>query len=385
MRRTLASSLTIGVLAATSLSGSTASAYDGMFTHRWITRQAIAHVAACRPEASASLAQLEEEIAAGSEHEDDYYLDGDTDPQTLRVERHFYRPTDESGYSRGGVQFPSSFEWGATANEQNEWDWYDGLRRYQEGDDAGAFFTLGHVVHLLQDLTVPAHTQLKTHGIPDGDAYEDYCLFQMTDEHTSRLPTLPPGTPLVTFTDLRAAWQDTALNTYWRSLYRGDLADTNQPRGEISTMFPDLRWSWYSSIWWIGAPDMGTLGEDFTEEAPGWYYFKHAENVAAYDRAGAGPMAPSDGSLTRNAQELSMAALYARDLIPIAIKNSAALMVMFVDQAKSLPRTGAVGAADGIDPYDTGGCAATVGNPLLLCALIVTGALWRRARNGSHG
>jgi hypothetical protein len=45
---------------------------------------------------------------------------------------------------------------------------------YAHGDKAKAFWYLGHVAHLLEDLTVPAHVHLFMHVVPWMDAYETY-------------------------------------------------------------------------------------------------------------------------------------------------------------------------------------------------------------------
>ena len=181
--------LIVGALMATA----PAAAYDNWFTHRWLTEQAAQLLIAEEPTRYAELSAHVQEVADGASDENDPLLDGDDDPLTLRVHRHFFRPTDGAGLSWWGYQFPSSFEWGVIENGTNEWDWVDGIAAYRTGDKARAYRTLGHVVHLVEDLSVPAHTHLDIHGPPGGDSYENYCAGKMEDARTSTLPGLPAG------------------------------------------------------------------------------------------------------------------------------------------------------------------------------------------------
>lgn len=52
------------------------------------------------------------------------------------------------------------------------------LWKYADGDASGAYYWLGHVAHLLEDMTVPAHANADPHGTDDysnpWDDYEDY-------------------------------------------------------------------------------------------------------------------------------------------------------------------------------------------------------------------
>src|SRR5688572_9498761 len=96
-----------------------AQAYGPTTTHRWITRQAAELLIAAYPGRYDELREFIDEVAAGSEHEDDYLLDGDGDPTSLRVMRHFFRPTDFVGLTMNGTAWPSSYEWGVLPNEFN--------------------------------------------------------------------------------------------------------------------------------------------------------------------------------------------------------------------------------------------------------------------------
>lgn len=85
---------------------------------------------------------------------------------------HFYNPiTNTSGV--GGV-FPSAYDW---ANDPtNEWSWakardnfYKGLtlvdKTEREKALGNSFKAIGHVMHLIQDVSVPAHTRADLHAL----------------------------------------------------------------------------------------------------------------------------------------------------------------------------------------------------------------------------
>ena len=99
-----------------------AQAYDAENTHRWIARSAVEFLVATYPGQYDELVTHTEDVVSGALHEDDLFLDGDTDPTTLRVMRHFfYAPTGE-GLTFDGREFPSSYQWHALESEENEWD-----------------------------------------------------------------------------------------------------------------------------------------------------------------------------------------------------------------------------------------------------------------------
>jgi hypothetical protein len=365
-----------------------ASAYDPQRTHRWITRQAAERLVAAHPGKYDELLTYLDEVAAGAEEEDHNLLDGDSDPFTLRVMRHFFRPTDGAGLFMVGQQFPNSYDWAAQPNDVNEWDWFDGLAAWQHGDKARAYRTLGHVVHLIQDATVPAHTHLDIHGPPDGDDYEDYCKTQITNEFTSALPVPPPGTPLPVFDSAWNAWMATASASYQRNLYPGDLSDQAQARGRLAEMFPTLAWSWFFEEWRIGDPAVGSLGDDFVEEEPGLYYFSQTEFPAAVDKRFAGGD-PSAEEWFENHGGAPMAARMAEDLVPIAILHSAAVMQLYLDEmyAKPVDPPGAEPDPDTDEPSAPAGCQAAPGGlgpdafaaiALSMAALLLLSTLRRR-------
>lgn len=313
-------------------------------------------------------------LAEGAEHEDDLILDGDTNPMTMRVMRHFMRPTDGAGLTMDGIgTFPSSFEWAMTSTEGNAWDWQDGLDAYRRLDLREAYFVLGHMVHLIQDLTVPAHTHLDVHGPPSGDDYESWCSAQTPSEFTSSLPLPPADAPVPLFTNARQAWDLTARASYYRNRYHGDLSDQDRASGVIAEMFPSLGYSWFADGWVIDEPNVGELGSGFMEREPGYYYFKSTKHPAAIDVSGYDPHDPYRRSYAANDDARPMAELLARDLIPIAVLNSAGLMKLYLDQAYAQPPIDPEVPEPPVEEDPGLGCSAAdgAGSWLLFFALFV--------------
>ncbi|MCL5016230.1 MAG: hypothetical protein M1312_01285 [Patescibacteria group bacterium] len=57
-------------------------------------------------------------------------------------------------------------------SSETNFTWQRAISLYLNGDKNGAMFALGHVLHLLEDMSVPAHTRNDPH--PGGDSYELY-------------------------------------------------------------------------------------------------------------------------------------------------------------------------------------------------------------------
>ena len=323
----------------------TASAYDPKWTHRWIARKAIEILQHQFGDQYPLLDEWAESIVDGCEHEDDIILDGDTDIQTVRLMRHFYRPTDGAGLSLQpfGV-FPNSQEWGAVANDQNEWDYTDALAAYQRGDLDEAFFALGHVVHLTQDATVPAHTHLDDHGPPNGDFYEKWCTSQMRSEFDGDLPVPDLDAPIPEFDTIEDLFHHTARTSYWRNMVPGTLSapQDDVATGVIVEMFPDL----YTNItqqWEI--PGVGVLDVAFFEDEPGYFYLNQLDKVAMIDRVFDSAV-PEEFVYGDNASEVKLVEVMAGDLVPVAIMSSASAIKHFLDEAETL------GPPDGDDTED---------------------------------
>ncbi len=94
----------------------------------------------------------------------------------FRWYNHFYDPINNEGLWFG-KRFFSAKDWANTSKIQNDYalgdqSWSRALYDYSEGDRKGALVALGHVIHLMSDMTVPAHTRADIH--PSGDSYEQF-------------------------------------------------------------------------------------------------------------------------------------------------------------------------------------------------------------------
>ena len=149
------------------INGSMVSAYSSECTHPLITKE-IANFYSQKSGYRMSVGDIEQ-LARGSEHED----------QPPRWINHFYDPAYERGWSDdGGVlkffgvpPLPSP-EWALSSEAQSarfffdgDYSWTAGIEKTKTGDASGALYVLGHILHLLGDLTVPAHTRNDTHVI----------------------------------------------------------------------------------------------------------------------------------------------------------------------------------------------------------------------------
>lgn len=87
---------------------------------------------------------------------------------------HFYNPARNEGL----WSFSSAKDWSQSPNLQKiyfkslgDQSWQKAIDSYTSGDKKEAFIALGHVLHLLEDMTVPAHSRLDAH--PSYQEYED--------------------------------------------------------------------------------------------------------------------------------------------------------------------------------------------------------------------
>ena len=126
-----------------------------------------------------------------SDQEINYLIKGAVDEDTPpRWINHFYDPITGEGWNCGGIngvssetikylaQFGLSYEdiesaksWAEDPLLQNSYILYQGdqtwqraITEYVSGNKKEAFSALGHVLHLLEDMTVPDHTRNDTHS-----------------------------------------------------------------------------------------------------------------------------------------------------------------------------------------------------------------------------
>ncbi|MCX6705302.1 MAG: hypothetical protein NT162_03125, partial [Candidatus Woesebacteria bacterium] len=149
------------------------SAYDASTSHRLITDDAVAVFNRYFPNNKFSLAETQQ-ILTGSIEEDN----------GLRSFAHFYDPVYGRGIVEAGVAYEASKKWaedttgqGGTAILGNlaagtvslyfgggsDYSWDRAVYEYVYGDKNRGLQTLGHVLHLIEDATVPDHTRNDDH------------------------------------------------------------------------------------------------------------------------------------------------------------------------------------------------------------------------------
>lgn len=97
-----------------------------------------------------------------------------------RYFNHFYDPITGKGFKGtiGGIVFDShdSITWALSSdlqqgiNYDDDYSWPKAIAKAKEGTEDGkayAYYALGHILHLLHDLTVPAHTRNDMHILDD--------------------------------------------------------------------------------------------------------------------------------------------------------------------------------------------------------------------------
>src|SRR3989338_4778321 len=92
--------------------------------------------------------ELKEQTIKGS-------IDEDIPPRWFN---HFYDPIYNIGYKG----YRTSKEW--AEYDIQEYSWNKAIEHYANGDKEKAYYALGHVLHLLEDATVPEHTRNDTHA-----------------------------------------------------------------------------------------------------------------------------------------------------------------------------------------------------------------------------
>ncbi|MEK7189781.1 MAG: hypothetical protein AAB666_02240, partial [Patescibacteria group bacterium] len=90
----------------------------------------------------------------------------------FRWMNHFYDPVHNVGLK---YSYDTAKIWAGNASNQASYSkgdqtWQRAIYYWQTGDKEKAMIALGHVLHLLEDMTVPAHT--RDDGHPEGDPYE---------------------------------------------------------------------------------------------------------------------------------------------------------------------------------------------------------------------
>ena len=149
------------------------------------------------------------------------------------VFRHFCASAKDiyTGYYVG-QQYDSNLTQAERIWQTNEAD--NMVLRYGQSDRTTAYYYLGHVAHLVQDMTIPAHTHNDPHGsnlVSMHESYEqDYAPTHFQEFHfddTAGLEYILKGRPITIPASLYEAFQQTAEYT--------DDYDSNHKDGEYVT------------------------------------------------------------------------------------------------------------------------------------------------------
>ena len=92
----------------------------------------------------------------------------------FRWVNHFYDPINNIGFKGAYLK---AGNWAQDPEMQKsyslgDYSWQRVIDDYQKGDKKRAFVGLGHIIHLISDMSVPAHTRNDVHIV--GDSYEQF-------------------------------------------------------------------------------------------------------------------------------------------------------------------------------------------------------------------
>ncbi len=128
-------------------------AYEPKTTHAGITEQIIEYYNITHPKDKITDSE-KELIIKGAINED---------KPPIRALNHFYDPIHKIGIKGYGT----AIKWVFDKESINTYNWSNAITSYARGEKEKSLITLGHLLHLLEDLSVPAHTRNDAH-IGDG-------------------------------------------------------------------------------------------------------------------------------------------------------------------------------------------------------------------------
>ncbi len=109
----------------------------------------------------------------------------DEDNPSARALNHFYDPIHGTGING----YRPAIVWATDETSSNNFTWKKGIDAYAHGDSQVAYVTLGHILHLLEDSSVPDHTRNDPHmghgigGLYTGASpFEDWAEAEKTRE-----------------------------------------------------------------------------------------------------------------------------------------------------------------------------------------------------------
>jgi hypothetical protein len=251
-----------------------------------------------------------------------------------------------------------------------EYIWDRALWEYTYGSQDDAFFRLGRVCHLLEDMTSPAHVHGDVHvPLVDPDDFEtwgeinfasyNFSSMGLTPEIPTGTVTLPSGV-VVNANSIRGILHSLALFTYNVSSFQGHLKEVagTQPDSELARMFPTLHYY-----------DGGILGDNYWEidniggfeqidiDSDNWwpctgnyseYYnienIRHIEGNFYIENASGndGELTPEvfdkPGVYQANPNTQTLQKIYGDVLFSKAVSYVAGLYYVFIDSSTALPQ-----------------------------------------------
>ena len=216
--------------------------------HQAIVRSAFSLLTAQAPQDEAAYdATAKEQIIQGSYDEDRQNCDnsacsgGGTIP-CRSVNRHFYNPLTGGGLPSVPLyNCDSGEEDSALTSAYQHWTWLE-TAWTQEAlyDYNGAFHLLGQIMHLLGDMSVPAHVHVDNHLDTNGDQYEKWIRTQYESSLSLPSVTAAPKTPDTA--NLQNFMDEMALFTYNLSAFDAVLVQDpdkqqNHLEHELGDMF----------------------------------------------------------------------------------------------------------------------------------------------------
>ncbi|MFH1318119.1 MAG: hypothetical protein ABIH71_03800, partial [Candidatus Omnitrophota bacterium] len=260
-----------------------------------------------------------------------------------RTRNHFYNYLTKKGLWEIN---PSAIEYG-----KGIWD--SSMDQFRYGDRTQAYYLLGEILHLLEDMSSVAHGQSDTH-IVGGDDYEKWCL-----EHKEELLS---GDQIIQpeIKNFANFMEELAEKSYYvSSFYGGELSRVkSQPvvgSGiEIGQMFPhpalkyvpidwglDFNYFWIENVgnWGGYTSNEWWLCEDAEGQSTGRYYI---ENISGINNEGVKPVEIRKDITDPNSEMISnsriLTEIYAEALVPLGINYTSGLMKYWYDVVAQLPQ-----------------------------------------------
>ncbi len=251
--------------------------------HQWITEQAVDYICKKKEykEVCTEIKPLTEILKEGVVDEDttfpamnkatDYHATCNPPRDTrTRFFKHFLRPIDGKGYFNWtptvSHQFENAMQWGLK-NPNNLCDLENALAIYNKKTDnkeqqnqnkKRAYYALAHVLHLIQDVTLPEHTQLEAHAyIGSGIRPQDIVILNqfgfehyadITLQKTNKLP-VPKKNEQFKIRSIEDYFKLGSMIAYTINRFPANLENKTKRSAELGTlgkMFPSLH---YQDAW----------------------------------------------------------------------------------------------------------------------------------------